>query len=294
MKNRVCFRFAFLLVLLSMVAGCGVRNEPDDCLAGVIRMQLNWADSAGAGPQGKWLVFYSDDKPTVPLVQEVGNEIYIDTLPPGRYRTLLLAMDKNITRLDFVQMKQIEQATLSLKELQGNIGLYPGAEMVFSEIFVFDLTKPIPGVVMLTPKPLVLNTAFAISIPEVREVQASLKGIPTEVNLWSRKAVYTDPNHYTVLTSRLSGQRITLSGSILMPTAGGQPTRTDRLAIWLEVDLTYNNGVKQLLTVDVTQALNEVAAEAPPEVIFELVKVGLSATIVGWETGTGQGDIIID
>lgn len=85
MRIPVYFRFTLLLASLSIMAGCGVRNVPDDYPAGVIRIQLNWEEMSGSIPQGKWLVFYSDDKPTEPFVQEVDNEIYIDTLPPGRY-----------------------------------------------------------------------------------------------------------------------------------------------------------------------------------------------------------------
>lgn len=295
MKNRVYFQLACWFLLLPLLAGCRVRDVPDDYPAGVIRMKLDWEGLTEHLPQGKWLVFYPENGTMKPFSQEVGDDIFIDTLPQGRYKALLLAMNKDISRLDFIGMQQIEQATVSLKELQEELGLYPDAERVYSEAFAFDLTQPVPGVVILKPKPLALQTTFEIQIPGAKQVQACLKGIPTEMNLWTRKAVYLDQEHYTPLLVKHTGDNINLSGMVLMPTKAAVLTKTENaeIILQLEVNVTYDSGEQEEVKVDVTQALNDVAVEAPPEVKFELKKVGLTATVVGWEPGTGSGEVII-
>lgn len=172
--------------------------------------------------------------------------------------------------------------------------------MVYQETLSFDLTRPISEIIVLKPRPLALNTAFIISVPGAKGVEAILKGIPTGMSLWSQKTAYLDQKHHTVLIFQLAGDRVTISGVILMPTPpvpsmrAGPRASADPIALWLELNVAYAGGERETLKVDVTGSLYEVAALAPAEVTFELEKVGLTAMIVRWKAGTGHEDIIIE
>ena len=53
-----------------------------------------------------------------------------------------------------------------------------------------------------------------------------------------------------------------------------------------------NIDVKETITTDITQVIKEVQTEAPAEVTFNLLKIGMTATVVSWVIETGNGSVI--
>ena len=60
----------------------------------------------------------------------------------------------------------------------------------------------------------------------------------------------------------------------------------------LEMSFTYENEEKETITTDITQVIKEVQTEAPAEVTFNLLKIGMTATVVSWVIETGNGSVI--
>lgn len=288
-------RYALLVLLSSlliMLTGCGRRDILDDYPDGLVQIKLDWGDLADHLPVGKWMVIYPEDNSLKPFSREISGDEFVDTLPRGYYQALLLAMDKDIKNIEFVQMQQLALGSISLKA-PAEGGSYPHPELVYSRLMDVDLQSSRSVRMTIAPKPLVMKAIFEIKLPGVQKVDARLKGIPVSITAKNLAAVFAHPDDYIDLVSEHANGVLTLSGNMLMPLNERNRTRAslEELLIQLEISVVYDSGETEEIKVDVTEAVNAAAAQEPVEVKFELVKIGMTVTVAQWEIGTGSGDV---
>lgn len=292
MKEARYWVLVLLSSLLMLITGCSRRDIVDDYPDGIVKIKLDWGELTHPLPEAQWIVIYPEDSSLKPLAHELNSDELVDTLPRGHYRALLLAMNKGVENLEFVQMEQLASGTIRLKgPIEGT--RYPYPDLVYSTLMDIDLKSNKSVSLVTVPKPLAMRAIFEIKIPGMRNLQACLRGIPVGIDVKNLTAIFVNPADCIELTSEYANEVVTLSGTILMPLVERSTTRVspgDAL-IHLEISVTYENGKTEEIKVNVTEAVKAAAAQEPGEVIFELVKIGMNVTVVQWEAGTGNGDV---
>lgn len=293
MKEANYVILALLSSLLMLITGCGRREIVDDDIPdGIVKIKLDWGEVTRPLPEAQWMVIYPEDSSLKPVAHELRSHELVDTLPRGHYRALLLAMDKGVENLEFVQMEQLTSGMIRLKgPIEGT--RYPHPDLVYSTLIDIDLKSNKSASLVTVPKPLAMKTVFEMKLPGVRHLQASLRGIPVSIGVKNLAAVFVNPSDCIELTSEYANEVVTLSGTILMPLGERSTTRVSLadVLMHLEMSVVYENGATEEIKVNVTEAVKAAAAKEPGEVIFELVKIGMNVTVVQWESGTGSGDV---
>jgi len=290
----LCFVLCEGIILL--LSSCSFRPIEDDVESvpdGTVHIKVNWGKYSK--PEGEWLVFYPESRSLKPFSREVGDDVYINDLLPGKYKLLLLSMNKADPNVKFSNMDVAEDAAIELLEpgVSGDV-MYP--EMMFSSVAEFNVTETNGALVVLSPHPLVLKACFEMpTSKKVKLAEAHLIGIINSLKLFTMETVtYSTSGYYHDFIPVYKEDRVCFEGKMFLPLL--YETSTTRAGMEgktiLEMSFTYENEEKETITTDITQVIKEVQAEAPAEVTFNLLKIGMTATVVSWVIETGNSSVI--
>ena len=290
----LCFVLCEGIILL--LSSCSFRPIEDDVQSvpnGTVHVKVNWGRYSKPG--GEWLVFYPESRSLKPFSREVGDDVYIDDLLPGKYKLLLLSMNKADPKVKFSNMDRAEDGAIELLEPGAN-GDIVHPEMIFSSVAEFNVTETNGPLVVLSPYPLVLKACFEMPTnKKVKLAKAHLIGIINSLKLFTMETTtYITSERYLDLIPVYKEDRVCFEGKMLLPLLYEiSTTRADTGGkTILEMSFIYEDEEKETITTDITQVIKEVQVEAPVEVTFNLLKIGTTATVVSWVIETGNGSVI--
>lgn len=284
--------------IILLLSSCFFRPLEEDAQGtsdATVHVRVNWGKYSK--PEGEWLIFYPENRSLKPFSREVGDDVDISELSPGKYRLLMLGMNKVEPKVKFSNMDDPGDAMIELLEAGHGCNVIPQG-FIFSSVARVDITEKKGQLLVLSPYPLVLKTCFEMPVipgKKVKTAEAYLTGFINSLKLFTMEADYADPEHYFELISAYKEDRVCFEGKMLLPflhdirntRAAGMGGKTI-----LKMNFTYDDGEEETITTDVTQAIEEVAAEAPVEVTFNLLKIGTTAMVVSWVAETGGGSVI--
>ena len=260
---------------------------------GDIHVKVRWSNYSK--PAGEWLVFYPEDRSLKPFSKEISDDCYIDDLPSGSYKLLLLCMDKADPKVQFCNMDEHGDVMIKLLEPEES-GEICHPEIMFACTATCDYTENSGQLVMFSPYPLSLKACFEMPIAPGKRVKAAvaqLVGMVNSLKLFTMEMGYAPFEHYAELDVVYKEDRVCFEGKMLLPfgkkTRGTDDSNSGKTL--LKMNFEYEDGETETLETDITQTLQEVADEAPAEVTFNLLKIGMTATVVSWVAGTGSGEV---
>lgn len=291
-----CFYTCLLISFLFLFAGCIQEDEKEGC-DDVLSFKVDWSGMVSARPEGSWLVFYPEDKSLKTFYREVVGDELSDPLPNQNYRVLLLSMDMHIKHVDFLEMSELERATIAVQKPSGDTH-YADIEPIYSSITEVKRFKMKGNsVLMLKPKLQSMRVNFEMNCLDVKNAHAHFSGIPIMSHVLNETVVYGNELDYLGLYATTRSDTIFLSGSILLPKKPVIGSRGEQeVLLELEIFVTYNDETTETIKVDITEVIHSIVSngeESLNEVVLKLEKIGATAIVVQWKDGSGNGNVIV-
>lgn len=283
MQNKlVNITYAWLgAILLSILSSC-TKERAIDCLhEGSINIALNME-----GTTQRTMKFYFFPETGAPIVREgTSTGGYSGTLPEGKYSVLIFNDDdKSVFFNGLDSFSTAECHAIQTSKSSSDIILQP--EAIYGEsIQQIEISKSSTIQQNLTPKSylksLTLNFNMAGQSDQVSSCVASIGGIAQGVNLTSREIIISQDGGHTVSTSDISTTNYSSTITLF-----GQDPATPNI---LTTEISFTSGAKQIVTVDVTEAIQNINDPTAPEIeitpeitINKDINGNFSATLTSW------------